>query len=292
MTAALQDTASALEVKLKAGGILRVPNTVSHRKMVAVLLRLLEDGAGRALSTFEEIRALLDDADRRNTHNFWREFAQAGSDVQAFCARQRKLNSAVHAYIAELWRRDPLVPTTAIGPRVKARFGLADLSAEAVRQAAPRLDDNPIRRALRKQLERGDVPYREEWLVAELFAAVEQLAEQVGEDQRGGVARGAPLPRGPALPPKEVKQAPIPRARVAEGGHPRGGAGVVAGAVGADEHAGPTIGPWGQSVGLGPRVWTAPQEYVSPDSATGPGKLGADRHGDDARRLFGRGLRR
>ncbi|MGH8071493.1 MAG: hypothetical protein ACRERE_40935 [Candidatus Entotheonellia bacterium] len=261
MTAELQDTASALEVNLKAVGILRVPNTVSNRKVEAVLLRLLEDGAGRALYTFEEMSALLDSADRRNTHNFWREFAQAGADCQAFCERQRKLNRAVHAYIEELWRRDPLLPTTAIGPRVNARVGLADLSAEAVRQAATQLDDHPIRRALRKQLERGDVHYREEWLFAELFAAVEQLAEQVGADQRVGVAQGPPLPRGPALLPKEVKQAPIPRARVAEGSHPRGGAGVVAGAVGADDPDGLTLCPWGQSVGLGPLVWTAPQSY-------------------------------
>jgi len=103
----IQDTASALEVKLKAGGTLRLPNTVSNRKVVAVLLRLLEDGAGRALYTFEEMSALLDYADRRNTHNFWREFAQAGADFQAFCERQRQLTSAVHAYIEELWQRDP-----------------------------------------------------------------------------------------------------------------------------------------------------------------------------------------
>jgi hypothetical protein len=45
----LQDTASALEVKLQAGGTLRRPKTVSHRKVVAVLLRWLEDGAGRAV---------------------------------------------------------------------------------------------------------------------------------------------------------------------------------------------------------------------------------------------------
>lgn len=211
MTAEIQDTASALEVKLKAGGTLRFPNTVSNRKVVAVLLRLLEDGEGRALYTFEEISALLGYPDRRNTHNFWREFAQAGSDFQAFCERQRKLNSAVHAYSEELWRRDPLLPTTAISQRVKARFALANLSAEAIRQAAIQLDYNPIRRALHRQLERGEVHYREEWLLAELFGAVEQMVEQVGEARRAEVARLAHLPRGPALPPKEGKQAPIPR---------------------------------------------------------------------------------
>lgn len=212
MTAELQDTAPVLKVKLKAGGTLRLPNTVSNRKVMAVLLRLLEDGEGRTLYTFEEISALLDYADRRNTHNFWREFVQAGSDFHAFCERQRKLTSAVHTYIAELWRRDPLLPTTAICQRVKARFGLAALSAEAVRQAASQLDYNPIRRALHKQLERGEVHYREEWLRAELFGAVELMAAQVGADQHTSVARWAQLPRGPALPPKEGKHAPIPRA--------------------------------------------------------------------------------
>jgi FAD/FMN-containing dehydrogenase len=173
MTAALQDTAPGLQGKLKAGGTLQSPNTVSHRKVMAVLLRLLAEGEGRALSPVEELSARLDDADRRNTHNCWRAFVQAGSDVQAFCERQRKRTSAVHPDMAEWWRRDPLLPITAICQQVKARFGLAARSAAAVRQAARPLDYNPSRRALHRHLARGEVHYREEWLRAELFGAVE-----------------------------------------------------------------------------------------------------------------------
>ncbi|HSF29893.1 MAG TPA: hypothetical protein VLK82_05400 [Candidatus Tectomicrobia bacterium] len=47
MTVASEDTPSTLEVKLKAGATLRMPNTVSNRKVVAVMLRLLADAAGR-----------------------------------------------------------------------------------------------------------------------------------------------------------------------------------------------------------------------------------------------------
>jgi hypothetical protein len=67
----------------------------------------LEDGAGRALSTLEEMSARLDDADRRNTPNVWREFAPAGADFQACGARQRQLTRAVQADLEELWQRDP-----------------------------------------------------------------------------------------------------------------------------------------------------------------------------------------
>lgn len=64
---------------------------------------------------------------------------------------------------------------TAICQRVKERFGLVHLSDAAVRQAPTQLDDNPIRRAMRGQLERGTVHYREEWRLAELFTTLEQV---------------------------------------------------------------------------------------------------------------------
>ena len=76
MTAEIQDTPSALDVTLKAGATLRLPNTPSNRKVVAVILRLVADETGRPLYSFEEMRALLGYPDRRNTHNFWREFPQ------------------------------------------------------------------------------------------------------------------------------------------------------------------------------------------------------------------------
>jgi hypothetical protein len=158
--------------------------------------------------------ALLDYADRRNTHNFWREFAQAGADCQAFCARQRQLTRAVPADVEELWQRAPWLPTTAISQRVRARFALATRSAETIRQAATQLDDHPIRRALHQQLARGQVHYREAWLLAELFGAVEPLAEAGGADRRAESARWAQRPQAPALPRKEGTHASIPRAGV------------------------------------------------------------------------------
>ena len=71
-----------------------------------------------------------------------------------------------------------------------------------------------MRRALHKPLARGQVHDREEWLLAELFGAVEQLAEAGGEDRRAEGARWAQLPHAPALPRKEGKHASIPRAGV------------------------------------------------------------------------------
>jgi hypothetical protein len=174
MTAALQDTAAVLKGKLKAGGTLQIPHTGSNRQGMAVLLRLLEDGEGRALSTFEAMSALLASADRRHTPNFWREFVQAGSAFQAFCERQRQLTSAVHTSMAALWRRDPLLPTTAICPQVNARVGLAALAAEAVRPAARPVADHPIRRAVHQPLARGEVHDREAWRLVERFGAVER----------------------------------------------------------------------------------------------------------------------
>jgi len=76
-----------------------------------------------------------------------------------------------------------------ISQQVKARFELATLSAEPIQQAATQLASNPIRRALPEQLAGGQVHDREEWMLAELFGAGEQMAEPGGEDRRAEGAR-------------------------------------------------------------------------------------------------------
>jgi hypothetical protein len=57
MTAVIKETPSVLEVKPKAGAALRISNTISIPKVVAVILRLLGDEAGRPFYGFEEKRA-------------------------------------------------------------------------------------------------------------------------------------------------------------------------------------------------------------------------------------------
>jgi hypothetical protein len=169
----------------------------------------------------------------------------------------------------------------------------ASRSAETIRQAATPLDYHPIRRALPKQRARGQVHDREAWRLAELWGAVEPLAEAGGEDRRADGTRWAQRPQAPAWPRQESTPPAIPRAAVwREAAPPRGRIGVVAGAVGADQLAGSAVEPWGQSVRRGPLVWTAPQEPRSPEAAVGPGGLAATRHRETARQLFGRGLRR
>jgi transposase-like protein len=169
MAVEINDTPSTLEVKLKAGATLRIPNTVSNRKVLAVILRLLADAAGRPLYSFEELSALLGYPDRRNTHNFWREFSQTGRDFQAFCTRQRKVDATVVDGVLRELRKTPLAGATGLAPRVNGQLGRNDLSVANIQSALEQISCVPVLRTLRRQLAAGQAHYQEAYVLTELL---------------------------------------------------------------------------------------------------------------------------
>jgi len=64
-------------------------NTKNNKKLLLILLRLLVDGKGKCILTFQQIADLLEYPDRRNVNNFWREFVGYGYDVLKFLQRKK-----------------------------------------------------------------------------------------------------------------------------------------------------------------------------------------------------------
>jgi transposase-like protein len=212
MAAAIHNTPSVLEVKLKAGATLRLPNTVSNRKVLAVILRLLADAAGRSLYSSEEISALLGYPDRRNTHNFWREFSQAGTDFQAFCTRQRKVDATVVEGVLRELLKTPLAGPTELVPRVNGQLGRNDLSIANIRSALEQISCGPVLRTLRRQLAVGQVHYQEAYLLTEMLERPAPQAPRPtcwgGPDREGGMRLADPTALAalvtPELPLQQV----------------------------------------------------------------------------------------
>jgi hypothetical protein len=72
-------------------GMWEVANTWLNEKVFLIFLRLWQDDTGKAVYTFQEIAEAFGYADRRNVHNYWREFVACGTEFFALLRRKRKV---------------------------------------------------------------------------------------------------------------------------------------------------------------------------------------------------------
>ena len=161
-----------LWLTLPEGWWVEMPDTGSNRRGLMIFLRCLRTAAGRPVVTFERLAEGLGYADRRNVHNYWREFEACGGDLEAFLVRQKKVDAEVVARCEQLWQAHPLwtaVQVHAEYVRCWPESG-ASLSEANICTAGHQVDFLAIQQRLRQQLREGRVSYPEPVLIEELLA--------------------------------------------------------------------------------------------------------------------------
>ncbi|MCI0529439.1 MAG: hypothetical protein L0Y56_18525, partial [Nitrospira sp.] len=120
--------------------------------------------------------------DRRNVHNFWREWKEGGYDFQGRRERGRKVsNEEVVKYMQQQWIQDVGVSVKEMKQRVEGRFSMK-VSETALRKAAQEVEVIPILRAVHRQLEKGERTYKQGWLLKRMFEGM-QSQEGIRESE-------------------------------------------------------------------------------------------------------------
>jgi transposase-like protein len=146
-----------------------LPDTPSNRHLTVVWLRLLVDEHGKPLFTLQELSVMVGSANRQAASQHLEDFRQCGEDVRAFVLRKRKVDAAVVEAVLPELLKTPLASPAELAPRVNAQLGRNDLSAANIQSALEQISCVPVLRALRRQLEAGQVQYQEAWLLTELL---------------------------------------------------------------------------------------------------------------------------
>lgn len=146
-----------------------LPDTPSNRHLTVVWLRLLVDEHGKPLFTLQELSVIVGSANRQAASQHLEDFRQCGEDVRAFVLRKRKVDAAVVEAVLPELLKTPLAGPAELAPRVNAQLGRNDLSAANIQSALEQISCVPVLRALRRQLEAGQVQYQEAWLLTELL---------------------------------------------------------------------------------------------------------------------------
>jgi transposase-like protein len=146
-----------------------LPDTPSNRHLTVVWLRLLRDEHDKPCFTLQELAVLVRSANRQAASQHVEDFRQCGEDFRAFVLRQRKVDATVVEGVLTELLQTPLAGPTELLVRVQRRLGRQDLSVANLERALEQISCVPVLRALRRQLEAGQVHYQETWLLTELL---------------------------------------------------------------------------------------------------------------------------
>ena len=144
-----------------------LPDTPSNRHLTVVWLRLLRDAHDKPCFTLQEVALLVGSANRQAASQHLEDFRQCGEDFRAFVLRKRKVDATVVEAVFAALLQTPLAGPTELLARVQQRLDRHDLSAANIKSALEQIACVPVLRALRRQLETGQVHYQETWLLTE-----------------------------------------------------------------------------------------------------------------------------
>ena len=110
---------STIQVIIQQGCQLQVPDTWNNKRLLLILLRLLQGNNDKPLMSFAEIAQAFGYADRRNVNNLWREFELSGMDFLDYLRRKYKIDERIREAIIEIFLEDILAPVEAVTAQVR-----------------------------------------------------------------------------------------------------------------------------------------------------------------------------
>ena len=185
----VEEQAEWMQWKLPGGLWVEMPDTWANRRGLMIFLRCMRTPEGRPLMTFARIAEEMDYADARNVHNFWMDFESCGGDLEAFLARRKKVDAEVVARCEQIWQAQPLWNAVQVYEEYKQRWPEqgARLSEANMRTAGHQISFLKLQSVLRRQLQEGQVSYREEVLFEQLFELA-RVGAEIQAQEAGSVS--------------------------------------------------------------------------------------------------------
>ena len=120
------------------------------------------------LFTHRKLSAIVGSEKRQASSQHVEDFRESGCDFLEFLKRKRKIDSEVTEVVRQELQNDPLAETGELQQRVNAQLkqkGISkDISSANIRVALDQISSQEIREAVKKQIDKGEAHYQEEYL--------------------------------------------------------------------------------------------------------------------------------
>lgn len=144
-------------------------DTPVNRQVVVVALRGMQDSTGKRMFTLQELAGIVGSEHRQAASQHVEDFRQRGEDFKTFVMRKRKVDETVVEGVREEVLRRPLASNAELSKRVGERLGRTDISVANIEAALGQISCEEVRRVVREQMEKGEVHYKEEYLLGEIL---------------------------------------------------------------------------------------------------------------------------
>ncbi|MBM3210630.1 DDE-type integrase/transposase/recombinase [Candidatus Poribacteria bacterium] len=160
-----------------------LPDTPSNRKAILVMLRSIGDSNDEPLFTFQDLSVLFDSNNRQASSQHMEDFRASGGDFLCFLTRKRKVDSVVVEAVTEELKIDPLANMKDLREKVNIRLGRKDLTSANLKVAIDQISYEQIKPSLERQIQKGQVQYKEQYLIEEMMkskASAATIGERIG----------------------------------------------------------------------------------------------------------------
>ena len=156
-------------------------DTPPNRKAVLVFLREMYDSeTGKWVFTEEELAGLLGSANRQAVDGQMKGFRDADGDLLDFLTHKRKVDDEVVQLVWEVFCSDPYASLPSMTDQANAGYGgEKPLNESNIREALSQIGGYKVWRKMLKGLEKGQAHYKDNYLLARLFALLSEQVEQV-----------------------------------------------------------------------------------------------------------------
>lgn len=152
-----------------------IHDTWENRKVWFVILRSLRSlTTGKCFFSYQRIADAFGYTARQNINNHVREYEACDENFFDYLRHKRKVDPVVVNAVRDELARDVLAKTGALCARVNQQLGREDLSSANIHVALEQIPCTVIRATVCRELAQGALHPKEEVVLAELFAAVEQ----------------------------------------------------------------------------------------------------------------------
>jgi transposase-like protein len=171
-----------------------IHDTWENRKVWFVILRsLCSPNTQKPLFSYQRIADAFGYKARQNINNYVREYESCDENMFAYLRHKRKVAPVVVEAVLNELGKDVLAKTGALCLRVNHRLGRSDLTSANIGVALEQIPCSVIRSKVLREIAKGRLHPKEDVVLAELFAIVEQGAMR-GDNRVGGAHSAAKLP--------------------------------------------------------------------------------------------------
>ena len=173
-----------------------IHDTWENRKVWFVILRLLcSRETGKPLFSYQRIAAVFGYKARQNINNYVREYEQCDENLFDYLRHKRKVDPVVVEAVRAELSKNVLAKTGALCVQVNQQLGRHDLSSANIRVALEQIPCTVIRQTVLREIAAGAFHPKEDVVLAELFAVLEQR-EMAGNSSTTEANSGRALATG------------------------------------------------------------------------------------------------